>query len=171
MDLSPWSINGHSLNLRECNADICLDEVNFDVMRIWIQVYGLSLDMYNGENARRIAGMVGRCMQVEKDHIMQNMNFLRLQVELDTTQPLKPGFWWKNSRGVDKWASFKYERIANFCYACGKLGHTSQTCGEEMVMSESRPGFPLYGPWFTGERPPQSGRHYWLGGRSPDSSL
>lgn len=53
-DTFPLSVQGHILNLRICNLDKSLDDRNFNQMQILVQIYGLSLDMYNLENARRI---------------------------------------------------------------------------------------------------------------------
>lgn len=49
MDLTLWSVQGHLLNLKTCKANMCLEEIDFSTLQIWIQIYGLSLDMYNKE--------------------------------------------------------------------------------------------------------------------------
>lgn len=51
MDKSPWSVQGHCLNLKECKANTCLKEIDFYLMKMWIQIYGLNLNMYNPRNA------------------------------------------------------------------------------------------------------------------------
>lgn len=56
---------------------------------------------------------------------MHNRCFIRIKPELNVEGPLLAGFWWINSREEDKWAVIKYERLSDFCYGCGKLGHTS----------------------------------------------
>lgn len=71
MDLSLWSVQGHCLNLKECKVETSLEEINFDVMHIWIQIYDLNMDMYNAENAYQIGNSVGKCIDVESDHLMQ----------------------------------------------------------------------------------------------------
>lgn len=40
MDLSLWSIHDHCLNLKECRADMSMDEIPFDRMHFWIQIFG-----------------------------------------------------------------------------------------------------------------------------------
>lgn len=62
LNLSPWSIQGHSINLKECHVNACIEDVDFDRMMIWIQIVGLSRDMFNAENARRIGESLGRCV-------------------------------------------------------------------------------------------------------------
>lgn len=71
MDHSPWSVQGHCLNLRECQSNRCVGDVDFRLMQIWIQVFGLSLDMFNEVNGRSIGNMVGNCLEVEEDRVMK----------------------------------------------------------------------------------------------------
>lgn len=34
MDMDPWSVQGHSLNLKECKANICIKEIDFHLMQM-----------------------------------------------------------------------------------------------------------------------------------------
>lgn len=142
LDLSPWSVQGHCLNLKVCRVDGCLEEMNFNLMQIWIQIYGQSLDMYNTN--------IGRCISVESEEAMHQRSLLRLKIEINGEVPLMTGFWWANSVGQYKWATIKYETLSGFCYECGMLENTSQHCGEEVVMSELKPGYPRYSAWLFG---------------------
>lgn len=102
MNLSPWSVQGQCLNLKECILNICLGEIDFDLMQIWLQNYGLILDMYNTENTYRIGNNVGRCISVESDHVMQQRSFLGLKIEINIKEPLMAGVGWTNSKGQEK---------------------------------------------------------------------
>lgn len=166
LDASPWSIQGLSLNLRLSGPGKSLDQLTFDRLQIWTQIYGLGLDMYNPENARRIGNNVGTCLMVESQHVMQQRSYLRVKIEIEIHKPLMDGFWWSDEGGGDRWASIKFERLADFCYCCGKLGHTSQHCVEELAMSEVKPGYPRYGPWLLGLRPKGNTRTFHVGGGS-----
>lgn len=53
---------------------------------------------------------------------------MRVRVGLNPAQPLC-----KSRRVVfrashDRWVSFKYERLPNFCYWCGLLSHNAKDC-------------------------------------------
>lgn len=63
------------------------------------------------------------------------------------------GFLWTSPSGQEKWATVRYERLSEFCFGCGRLGHTAQSCNEEIAVSERKPNFPKFGPWLIGERP------------------
>lgn len=92
-----------------CSLDKSLDEMNFNLIQIWIQIYGLSIDMYNTENVYRIRNNVGKCIMVESEQSMHQRNFLRLKIEINVDEPLMDGFWWSNSLGQEKWEVIKYE--------------------------------------------------------------
>lgn len=74
-------------------------------------------------------------------------------MEVNFKNPLLAGFWWWDSEGEEKWATIKYERLSDFCYGCGCLGHTTQACREEVVTSEEDKEKPRYGPWTAGVKP------------------
>lgn len=97
---------------------------------------------------------------------MRQHNNLRVQVEINAKTLIQTCFRWTNHKGEDKWAAIKYERHSDFCYGCGILGHTSQNCNDEVVMSELNPRLPLYGSWLSGVRPRSNTRWYHLEGEA-----
>lgn len=85
-------------------------------------------------------------MEVEQNVEKTRRIYIRMEVDIDVNDPLMFGFWWTNSQGVEIWVSIKYERLSDFCYGCGTLGHTTQTYKEEVHMSEANTNHPAYGP-------------------------
>lgn len=145
---------------------MCVEDLDFTKVVMWVQVQGLSLDMLNAQNAECIGSNIGRCISVETEQTMKQNTFFRLQLEIDTSISLMEGFWWVNSRGQDKWASIRYERLSDLCFGCGRIGHTSHHCVEKVIMDEAKQGSPLYGPWIIGVRPRMNTRSFHIGGGS-----
>lgn len=58
-----------------------------------------------------------------------------------------------NYQGIKILAKIKYEWLLDICYGCERLGHTTQSCKENVQMSENKPGHPLYDPWLIDKRP------------------
>lgn len=133
LDMSPWAVHGHCLNLKQWFPNRSLSEYDFGKIQIWAQVHGLCAEMLNTENAWQIATKVGRCVAVDPEKEMCARAYIRLKIELDVSEPVCPGFWWANDRGEEKWANIKYERLSDFCYGCGRLGHTTQGCNLDIV--------------------------------------
>lgn len=100
---------------------------------------------------------------VEEDQIMQQRTFLRILVEVDMEEPLLPGFKWVDSHGKEKWASVRYERLTDICYGCGKIGHNTTSCSEQISLKDSH-GDPLYGSWTSATQPRGISRWVNIGG-------
>lgn len=52
----------------------------------------------------------------------------RIRVEIDTIKPIPDGFSLPKIYRSQAKISFKYERLSEFCYLCGCLGHVHQAC-------------------------------------------
>lgn len=129
-----------------------IEDIDFNIMQMWIQVYWLNMDMYNPQNAKYIGDSLGRCVGIEIANTMTQQSFLRVKVEIDVTKLMCDRFQWTNTVGQEKWATVRYGRLSDFCYGCDRLGHTSQACNEEIAKSERKTEFPKYGLWLVGSR-------------------
>ncbi|KAL7168773.1 hypothetical protein ACSBR2_033920 [Camellia fascicularis] len=64
-----------------------------------------------------------------QEGLLLNRSFLRIRVEVNTQNPLPRGLWLqRTSKGKEIWISFKYEKLSDFCYDCGRLGHDNKVC-------------------------------------------
>lgn len=59
---------------------------------------------------------------------------------MDITQPLKRGFFLRRPGEEDLWVKFRYERLSDFCYCCGRVGHNFNEC-KERDESKEKPVF------------------------------
>ena len=55
-------------------------------------------------------------------------SFLRLLVEIEVSNLLKPGFSFRRDEGEPLWISLKYERLDIYCTLCGRIGHKLIHC-------------------------------------------
>ncbi|KAH7834261.1 hypothetical protein Vadar_014353 [Vaccinium darrowii] len=77
---------------------------------------------------RRFGNLLG--VEARDDGLLLNRSYLRIRVEVDLDQPLPRGFWLrcKPATSKDCWIWYKYERLSDFCYACGRIGHDNKVC-------------------------------------------
>lgn len=71
------------------------------------------------------------------------------EVLLDIDKPLRRGVKIATGKETSKWVEIKYERLGDFCFYCGRLGHTNRACqfhgdGEESGTTVVY----QYGPWW-----------------------
>lgn len=121
------------------------------------------MDMLNKENVGQVANSIGKCLQIEQEQEMQQQGYIRIKSEVRIGKSLLVDLWWMDTKGEDKWASIKYERLPYFCYGCGTLGQTSLNFNKEIVLSEENNRAPMYGPWLSRSRP--SGWNHIGGGK------
>ncbi|RYR39726.1 hypothetical protein Ahy_A09g045311 [Arachis hypogaea] len=147
----PWRIEGHMLSLQWWSSNLSIDEVNYNQLSIWVQIYGLPYDKINTKNSEKIGAILRRVISAEDPFVEGNMlrSFLRVRVEINVQVPLKTGFWFRRSDRSQSWAEFKYEKLYDYCYKCGRIGHDKRACGEELVRSLVNPEIPRYGPELT----------------------
>ncbi|KAF7128084.1 hypothetical protein RHSIM_Rhsim11G0021600 [Rhododendron simsii] len=128
----PWSFMNSLMVLQPLvNGMTILDHV-FSTCPFWVQIHGLPVGKMNRANAEIIGRRFQRLLALEgsSDGILLDRSFLRVRVEIDLNNPLPKGFWLRKSSVLlkDLWISYKYERLSDFCYGCGRIGHDSRAC-------------------------------------------
>lgn len=109
-----------------------VSEVNFSICPIWVQIHGLPVEKMTRANSEIIGKRFGRLLAMEtaSDNFLLARSFLQVRVEINFTQLLAKGFWLKGKSGTnkDRWIAYKYEKLLDYCYACGRIGHERKGC-------------------------------------------
>ncbi|OMO73272.1 hypothetical protein CCACVL1_17357 [Corchorus capsularis] len=128
----PWSIMDCHIMLKEWPEEATLEEIDFTSSEIWVQVHGLPFSYLTRENAIKIGSMFPRLVELdfEPDEQIRWNGFLRMKVQFkfNVEDPLKTGFNLKRKDNPSKRIDFRYERLPEFCYHCGRLGHPAKGC-------------------------------------------
>lgn len=78
---------------------------------------------------RSIGDFIGTFIQSDPTDIATSgRNFLRIKVALYVQKPIKRRMKIRRSGGDWLWIHFKYERLPNFCFFCGIIGHSDKFC-------------------------------------------
>ncbi|KAK2650316.1 hypothetical protein Ddye_017805 [Dipteronia dyeriana] len=103
----------------------------------------------NRSSARQLSIMVGKAIEIPSDSKECRGKFVRVKVEIDVTRPLKRAIKLR----LDEFNStvtipIKYERLPEFCYGCGVLGHSFHDCMDKTSRREAMEGsMTKYGDW------------------------
>lgn len=145
---APWNILGSLLCLHRWTPEFTLHEIEFTHSLFWIQIHGVPLEGISKENARRIASKAGEVEEVEDPFVGYKLarGFMRARVCVNITQPLVTGVWIPRKDLPNTWAWIYYEKLQDFCFKCGRLGHGKKDCEEQEVKAQWNPEKPRYGP-------------------------
>lgn len=82
------------------------------------------------ENAEKIGNFMGTFIptNTKGSNSYKMTRFLRVRVAIDIRKPLKTRFFLLRENNTMLWIQFKYERLSDFCYRCGLLGHNENFC-------------------------------------------
>ncbi|GLT59031.1 hypothetical protein SLA2020_318770 [Shorea laevis] len=130
LDSSPWNIKGSPLFLKYWATDAAIEDFDFNKGEYWIQVHGLPLDMLTVASAKAIGSSLGDLISIDNadNSKPSRKSFLRIRVSINLQNPLSPGFTHHRASKPSIWVQYKYERLSDYCYVCGRLGHMSFTC-------------------------------------------
>lgn len=122
-------------------ADMVIKEVVFNTVEFWVQIYGMPRNRMREVNACFIGLKLGKLLELDQNDYqdVSKRSFLRIRVELDITKPLVAGFPIPGKNMSTVWVQFKNEKLADFCYACGRLGHTQKSCPNPVSQQDQLP--------------------------------
>uniref|UniRef100_A0A803PC33 Zinc knuckle CX2CX4HX4C domain-containing protein n=1 Tax=Cannabis sativa TaxID=3483 RepID=A0A803PC33_CANSA len=105
-----------------------------------------------------LGNIIGEFIDVHEDSLDEGWGpFLRILVRLLVDKPLLRGRMISLPRiKNDFWIDFRYERLPEFCFECGRLGHPFDVAFIER-MDNGNDDDLLYGPWMKGAKLPTNG--------------
>ncbi|KAL4284997.1 hypothetical protein GQ457_16G017350 [Hibiscus cannabinus] len=130
MKQGPWSINNKLLILKEWPKEATLEEIDFSLAEFWVQIHNVPMALINGNNAEKIGKLFPKFIKsnIDAEQSVRWDGQLRIFVAFRIKDPLKTGFILKRSSFNPIEVSFKYERLPEFCFSCGRLGHAEKEC-------------------------------------------
>ncbi|RLN12566.1 hypothetical protein C2845_PM09G10010 [Panicum miliaceum] len=127
LDGSPWSVGNRAVLIQEFDASMRRTDICFNQMSIWVRINNLPFEWMNEQWGRKIAEMIGSVEKVDVDAQRRAWGpYLRAKVKIDITKPLRRGVaLFSAKRKRTEWYEIRYEKVPNYCYSCGIIGHSS----------------------------------------------
>lgn len=119
----PWQLSNSLMVFKravgnERIADLVLNEIPF-----WVQIHGLELQLLTRYVGEVLGNKVGRVMEIDcSTNSIAWGKCLRVRVLINVTKPLVRGTK-VEFNGNTSVVIFRYEKLCDFCYICGKLDH------------------------------------------------
>lgn len=167
----PWYFDNHLLVLDFMPEKGKPEQAALNFVPFWIQVHNVPPGFMTEKVGKDIANYIGEFLEYDDKN---NSNYLRtymkIRVLLDVTKPLKRQKKIKRQGEEATFIKFKYERLGNFCYYCGCLGHIEDYC-EKLYSNESDDGTRLWGPELRVDRQHNTGGGRGAGRNSEASGV
>lgn len=130
LDGSPWTVGNKVALIQKFDPSLRPTDISFDLMPVWVRIYNLPFGLMNKDWGMLLAGKIGNAEKVEVD--AQNRAwgpYLRARVKIEVWKPLRRCVSiFSNKRQKQEWYDVRYERLPNYCYSCGIIGHSSLEC-------------------------------------------
>lgn len=162
LETGTWAIKGAILNLKPWSLNLPLGEVDFSICHFWVQIHNILPNRMNIDNITRIGNFIGQfCNLEDAPQLHRACKFVWVRAAVDTRYALIPGSYITREDDSKLWLQFKYEKLPDFCYHCGKLDHAEAACPEERTPTSQSPlSEGRYGSWLraqaTGKTMPPS---------------
>lgn len=110
-----------NVSVKRWRPKLSLEEIRIHLVPFWVQMKGIPLNLGTKENVKKLTTEVKEFLELED--VVLSRGFLRVGILVNTTNPLAASCWLARDRDCDSWVEFMYERLQDFCYNCGRIGH------------------------------------------------
>jgi len=147
----PWNFDRNLVILDRIASNEQPSEMAMDSTPFRVRVYDLPLKLRSEGIAKKIGNMVGKFLEMDEKECNRMGKFLRIQISIDLKKPLKKGSK-IHFQGRDIWVDYKYEKLPNFCFSCGRIRHQMRDCEDIEdqdvdAYSELEEKDQAFGPW------------------------
>ncbi|KAL0412097.1 UNVERIFIED_CONTAM: hypothetical protein Slati_3799400 [Sesamum latifolium] len=124
LDNAPWAYEKSLLVLRTVDPDENPLKVGLDWCDFYVHIHNFPLGKMNKDFAKFIGNQIESFKDVDTVGSDKLWGLsLQIRVSLNITKPLYRVLRLRTAVGDDHIVSFTYEKLPNFCYLCGCLGH------------------------------------------------
>ncbi|KAM1113535.1 hypothetical protein ACFX15_045569 [Malus domestica] len=122
----PWAVMKKNFSVKKWFPNLAVEEVQLELVPFWVQIRGVPLGLSSLANVKRLTQTAGQVLELEDP--AKARGFLRVKVLVNTAAPLINGCWLRRESKRETWVEFRYERLQDFCYKCGRVDHLNTEC-------------------------------------------
>ncbi|XP_016191766.1 uncharacterized protein LOC107632613 [Arachis ipaensis] len=128
----PWMIAGHYLIIQRWRPFFLSGPTEVRKIAAWIRIPNLPIELYNHRFLWRVGSTIGHMLKVDRTtSIHSREKFARICVEIDLAKQLVPRISVLGSE-----LHLEYEGLHQICFSCGKYGHRSDQCMENLAAGD-----------------------------------
>ncbi|KAL3631371.1 hypothetical protein CASFOL_024355 [Castilleja foliolosa] len=143
-----WTFRDHQTVITWWPPDKAHTDVNLEKARFWVHFFGIPVNFINKENAEAIGNEIGTFIRSDLHSPAQKWRkSLRMQIDLDIHKPLRSTINFACNGGKQILVEVRYERLIDFCHACGRIGHKNPNCTYDKEKKELEDEDNPIGPW------------------------
>ncbi|MBA0671651.1 hypothetical protein Goklo_007500 [Gossypium klotzschianum] len=125
-----------------------IDSYEFWMSPFWLRVYNIPIELMDRQMALDIGNAIGKLVAIDwKDRNGGWTEFMRLKVKINALKPLRRIVKLVDKEGFETIRLLKYEKLPDFCYECGIIGHTIKKCSFIKEDDGLSCLSPQYGSW------------------------
>ncbi|MBA0778000.1 hypothetical protein Gotri_005936 [Gossypium trilobum] len=121
---TPWFFNNHMFILQRIRYGENPAVLVLNFTEFWIQVHELPPGLMSESMAKQLGNFCGKFLEYDTViPFLGQKTYMRIRVCFDVSAPLKHKKKIQIGKAMIVYARFKYEKLSQFYFICGKLGH------------------------------------------------
>jgi hypothetical protein len=119
---NPWTIRNSWFIVQQWDRERDPKELDFQKVPIWLQLWELPLHCKTTAMGKHIGSQIGLVEDAALYDFPDEARIIKIKVQINSTQPIRPGMFIGNSKDEIKWVDFRYENLPMF------IGHGKNNC-------------------------------------------